>query len=92
MDPIIEGIGNEMLSQGLLGTIVIALIYWILKRDKEISDLRQAHKVELASKDALINQLHEERIKEIRVGYDIARSNQSTLDAFLAAIRGKDVK
>ncbi|RWX72615.1 hypothetical protein [Mesorhizobium sp. M2A.F.Ca.ET.039.01.1.1] len=89
IDPITEGVGNIFLSQGLLGAIVIALVYFILMLRSELRDTRAAHKVEIAAKDALINELQEQRLKEARVGFEIANQSKATLDAFLTALRGK---
>lgn len=75
------------LSQGLPGGIIVSLVYFILMLRKELREERAAHKVELASKDALINELYEERIKEARSGYEIARANHATLDALVTAMR-----
>lgn len=92
MDPLTESVGNIFLSQGLMGAIVVALVYFILMLRGELRDLRAVHKVEIAAKDALINDLQEQRLKEARVGFDVARANQATLEAFLQAIRGKGMQ
>lgn len=84
-----DGVGSYFVSQGLLGVICIALVYFIMMLRAELRDLRVAHKVEIAAKDSLINELQESRLQEARVGFDIARANQATLDAFLSAIRAK---
>lgn len=75
------------LSQGVMGAIVVALVYFILMLRAELRDLRTAHKTEIAAKDALINQIQEERVKEARIGFDVAATNKAALEALLTAIR-----
>ncbi|MER8762910.1 hypothetical protein [Mesorhizobium sp. M0968] len=86
----LEDVGSIFLSQGLLGAICLALVYFILMLRAELRDVRAAHKVELAAKDSLINELQEDRLKEARVGFDLAKSFQSTMDAFAMTVRGRD--
>lgn len=76
-----------ILGQGLMGVIVVALVYFILMLRAELRDVRAAHKTEIAAKEALIYQLQEDRLKESRIGFDIASSNKSALEALLSAIR-----
>lgn len=85
----VDGAVKELLSNGVLGLAVLALVYFILMLRAELKDVRAVHRVELAEKDKLIFQLQENRLSEARIGFDVARSNQATLDAFLSAIRGK---
>ncbi|PZO77540.1 MAG: hypothetical protein DI629_14090 [Mesorhizobium amorphae] len=55
----------------------------------ELAAKDAAHKVEMAVKDALIEELHDDILKEAWVGFDNSRSTQATLDAFIATIRGR---
>ena len=86
-DPVTDSITNIVLSQGLMGVIAVVLIYFILQLRAELRDTRAVHKTEIAAKDALIYELMEERLKEARVGYDVANSTKSTLEALLVAVR-----
>lgn len=88
-EPISESVSSIFLSQGLLGAVCIALVYFILMLRAELRDVRAAHKTELAAKDALVNDLQEKRLAEARTGFDIARANTAALDSFLQAVRGK---
>ena len=87
MDPL-EGIGNIFLSQGVVGAacIVLAVVIVYLWRAREKD--RVDHKAEIAAKDALINELQDQRLEEALAGRDIIRTFQTTLDAFLQALRG----
>jgi hypothetical protein len=55
-------------------------------------DRRIAHKADIAAKDALINELQEQRLTEALASRDVIRSIQTTLDAFLQAVRGKGMQ
>lgn len=72
-----------------MGAVVVALVYFILMLRAELRDLRTVHRTEIAAKDALIHNLMEERLKEAKVGYDVANSTKSTMEALLVAIRTK---
>lgn len=91
MEPITDGVSNFYLSQGVLGAsclvlMIVAVMLW-RAREKDRLD----HKVELAAKDALINELQEQRLEEALAGRDSLKSFQTTLDAFLQAVRGKGI-
>ena len=83
-----DGISDFYLTQGVLGVscavLGLVIIYLWRAREKDRVD----HKVELAAKDALINQLQEQRLAEALTGRDIIKTFQATLDAFLVAVRG----
>lgn len=83
-----DGISNFYLTQGVLGVscavLGVALIFLWRAREKDRLD----HKVDLAAKDALINELQEQRLEEALAGRDIIKTFQTTLDAFLQAVRG----
>lgn len=83
---------TPILTQGVLGVAVVALALVVIKLWGELKAERAAHKVEIAAKDALIKELNDDRLQEARVGFDIAKANQSTLDAFLLAVRGKGLQ
>ena len=87
-------------TQGILGVtcLVLALVVAYLwrtlnaeratcKADAAAKDA--AHKIEIAAKDALIEELHDDVLKEARSGFELSRSTTSTLDAVLSALRGK---
>lgn len=82
-----ETLTSVLLSQGVLGVVTVALAYFVMILRADLRDTRQAHKVEIAEKDELINELQEKRLAESREGYKIAAANKETLDAFLLAIK-----
>lgn len=81
--------GKSLISNGVLGIAVVGLVYFVMILRAELRDVRLAHRVEIAEKDKLINELQEARVTDSRAGYDLARSVQTTQEAFLIAIRGK---
>lgn len=88
-DLVAQGVG-QFLSQGLLGTIVIALVWFITRLQNELKDLRQAHKVEIAEERKLNNELQDDRIQEMKVAFEAISSIKTTLQAFLDALRSKN--
>jgi hypothetical protein len=87
-DPAIpESITSFFVSQGLLGILVMALVWYCLKLQGKLDAKDTAHKIELAAKDARILELQNQVISEIRFGYEFAKSQQTLLDAFLSSLR-----
>lgn len=82
-----NGLTEFFLSQGILGAICIALAYIAWTLWKKLDTERAAHKADIKAKDDRIDALQEERLKEAREGYTFAKSIQTTLDAFLVAMR-----
>lgn len=97
-------VGKELaayfFTQGVLGVATLLLICVVIHLWKRLDAERAtsctelaakdaAHKVEMAVKDALIEELHDDILKEAWVGFDNSRSTQATLDAFIATIRGR---
>lgn len=92
MDPdVVLDASERVISQGVAGVLAIVcfvLVYFIMLLRAELRDERTSKRVELAAKEALILELQESRLTEAKSGYDLARSVQGSLDAFLMAIRG----
>jgi hypothetical protein len=82
-----SGLTEFFLTQGVLGALCIAISYIAWTLWKKLDTERAAFKADLKAKDDRIDALQEERLKEAREGYTFARSIQTTLDAFLAAMR-----
>lgn len=82
-----SGLAEFFLSQGILGALCVALLYIVFLLWKELRDERLKHETAIAAKEKLINELQDERLKEAREGYAFAKSIQTTLDAFLVAMR-----
>ena len=92
MNPeIATGIVTPFFANGIIGSVCVALAFFILKLWAEMKSERAAHKIELAAKDALINELYEARVSEARIGYDIIKTNDKTQAAFLSAITGRSL-
>ncbi|WP_018900438.1 hypothetical protein [Rhizobium sp. 2MFCol3.1] len=86
---IATGITAPFFANGIIGSICVALALFILKLWTEMKNERAAHKVELAAKDALIEKLYDARINEARVGFEIIKANERSLDAFVAAVNAR---
>jgi len=86
---VINGITSPFFANGIIGSICVALALFILKLWAEMKNERAAHKIELAAKDALIEKLYDARINEARVGFEIIKANERSLDAFVAAVNGR---
>lgn len=89
--PVVDGAG-VLLSQGVLGVAVVGLVYFVMLLRAELKDVRSAHKTELLEKEKLIHELQEERLREARVGFDLAKTTQTTMDALLTAMRAGPIK
>lgn len=74
------------LTNGVLGVSCLVMGLVIIKLWNEVKAERAAAKLEVAAKQALIEKLYEERIKENNVVKDLSRSTESTLAAVLNAI------
>lgn len=89
MDDLLTGAGSELLrGGGIYGVIIIGLFYFIMQMRGELRDERAAHKVELASKDALILKLQEDRLNEARSIIELAKSTTIVLDGVKEAQEG----
>jgi hypothetical protein len=86
---IITGITTPFFANGIIGALCVALACFILKLWGEMKNERAAHKVELAAKDALIEKLYDARISEARIGFEIIKANERSLDAFVSAVNGR---
>jgi len=82
-----DSIADVFLSQGLMGAIAVALVYYIMMQRAELRDLRSVHKTEIAAKDSLIHDLQEERLREVKSMLDVVNSYKATMEALLAAVR-----
>lgn len=73
---------SQLLSQGLLGVIVIFLLWYIGKLQTELRDLRETHKVEIAAERKLNAELQDERLVEAKSVLEVIVQVKSTLDAW----------
>lgn len=75
------------ITQGILGVTSLVLAWTVVHLYRVRDADRDKHKVELAAKDALIEELHDDILKEARVGFELAATTKSTLDALLVSSR-----
>jgi hypothetical protein len=85
-------ISTVYLTQGVLGASCIVLALVILKLWGARETDRLKHEANIAAKDALINELQEQRLTEALASRDVIRTIQTTLEAFLQAVRGKGMQ
>jgi len=86
---VFDALIGPFIANGLIGSVCLALGYIALKLWARVEAERQSHFVALAAKDALIKELYDARIVDAKVGYEIVRNNERTMDALFAAINGR---
>lgn len=86
---LVNGITSPFFANGIIGAMCVALALYILKLQAEAKNERAAHKIELAAKDALIEKLYDARIAEARVGFEVLKANDRSLEAFASAVNGR---
>ncbi len=88
----IDGLTSPLLQTGVIGVVCVALGWIAWKLWLKLESERAAHKLEVAAKDALIKELYDARVDEAKAGYEVVKSNDKMLEAFLIAINGKASK
>lgn len=88
MDEIVVEGSRSLFSNGVLGVVVAGLVYFVMMLRAELRDVRAAHRVELAAKDALILELQEKRIAAHIAGAELAKQMRETLSELLARSKG----
>ena len=88
LDQLVSQSGSQLLSQGLLGTIVVFLLWYCGKLQTELKDLRESHKVEIAAERKLNADLQQSRLDDTKALLEVASSNRSAMQAVLAAFQG----
>lgn len=78
---IIEQIGSTLLANGAVGLFAAYLLYVNAQLRTDAKERREAHRIEIASKDALIAQIQKDRLDDTRKGYEIATDVARSLDA-----------
>lgn len=98
-----DGVTSYYLGQGVIGVTCLILLFTVgylwrtreadrVAADARLDAVRKEHTAQIAAKDALINDLQQQRLNEALAGRDLTRTYQATMDAFLTAIRSrKDV-
>lgn len=88
-DNLPSGIIGYFVSQGVLGCIVVVLLWYIKRLLDEQRAERIAHKVEVTEERKLNSELQDDRLAESKVFLEASMSMKTSLDAFLAALRTK---
>lgn len=78
---LLEQIGSAVLANGAVGLLTAYLLYVNAQLRTDAKERREAHRIEIAAKDALIAQIQRERLDDNRKGYDIAIDVARSLDA-----------
>lgn len=73
--------GAQLLSTGLVGAFAVYLLKVLADRSKELSEERQAHKLEIAEKDKRIAELEESRLEEVKAIVETISSNRLVLES-----------
>ncbi len=87
MDQLVSQGGSQLLSQGLLGVIVVFLLWYCGQMQKRLDDERAAHKVEIAAERKLNADLQQSRLEESKALVEVVVSSRSTMEALLAATK-----
>lgn len=83
-DQLLAGGVSQLLSQGLLGVIVVFLLWYCGQLQKRLDDREAAHKVEIAAERKLNADLQESRLDESKALVEIVSSNRAVIQALLS--------
>jgi hypothetical protein len=89
LDQLISQGGSQLLSQGLLGTIVVFLLWYCGQLQKRVDDQAATHKLEIAAERKLNADLQQSRLDDTKALVEVVASNRSAMQALLAATQGK---
>jgi len=89
MDQLVSQGASQLLSQGLLGVIVVFLLWYAGQLQKRLDDERAAHKLEIAAERKLNADLQESRLDESKALMEVVASNRSAMQALFSATQGK---
>lgn len=89
MDQLVTQGGAQLLSQGLLGTIVVFLLWYCGQLQKRLDDKDDDHKLEIAAERKLNADLQQSRLDDTKALLEVVASNRSAMQALLAATQGK---
>lgn len=83
-EQILTGGVSQLLSQGLLGVIVVFLLWYAGQLQKKLDDERATHKVEIAAERKLNAELQESRLDESKALVEVVSSNRAVIQALLS--------
>ena len=87
LDQVIQQGLQQLLTQGILGLVVLGLLAYIWFNRNEIKELREAHKIEIAAERKLNADLQERRLNDFKMLVDVSTSIKMGLEGVLTAIR-----
>ena len=87
-DQLLTGGVSQLLSQGLLGVIVVFLLWYCGQLQKRLDDKDATHKLEIAAERKLNADLQQSRLDDTKALLEVASSNRSAMQAVLAAFQG----
>lgn len=76
-----------LLAQGPLGVVCGFLLWYALRQERKIEDLRDAHKVEIAAERKLNAELQETRLSETKVVLDALTTTRQAVEVLSASIK-----
>lgn len=85
MDSLLGQGGAQILGQGLLGIIVIFLLYVIRLREAELKDERTAHRNTIKEYEEKVNDLQDSRLMELKQTLEVTASIKDNLVTFKTA-------
>jgi hypothetical protein len=89
LDQLVSEGGSQLFSQGLLGTIVVFLLWYCGQLQKRIDDRDATHKLEIAAERKLNADIQQYRLDDTKALVEVVGSNRSAMQALLAATQGK---
>lgn len=79
MDQLLIDASKALFSNGILGIAVVGLVYYVMMQRGENRAEREAHRIELAEKDKLIQQLYDRLVQQGQAGYAGLEAVQKSL-------------
>lgn len=89
LDQLVSQGGSQLLSQGLLGTIVVFLLWYCGQLQKRLDEKDAAHKLEIAAERKLNSDLQQSRLDDTKALLEVVASNRSAMQALFAATQGQ---
>lgn len=86
LDQLVSQGGSQLLSQGLLGTIVVFLLWYCGQLQKRLDDKEAAHKLEIAAERKLNADLQQSRLDDTKALVEVVGSARSAMQAILATL------
>ncbi|NGP19283.1 hypothetical protein [Devosia aurantiaca] len=85
-DQLLTGGVSQLLSQGLLGVIVVFLLWYAGQLQKRLDAKDEAHKLEIAAERKLNADLQQSRLDDTKALVEVVGSARSAMQAILATL------